>query len=286
MATEASATEDPDLGAAFHNECVQIQAQLSSRKEAALEGVERWETTLGEIRNRLTARQNAARDAFAACHARYLELLQNYAGVPAERSALPITFNTADPAGSWAELSSKVSSLLGAGLDRISIRAGQYQVALRQLLTSGELQFVDDPRAHEAMCRTLIEELSATSKWASTLSRCASDRETVDDVEDRFVTLLKDFQALLEQVEREFRDSEKALVAVRLRQLDDQEQRVFDRILQLASASGLLDIGMLLEDEAIRRASAPGDAWGLLAQLYRKRRVSVQVGVHSPSEHP
>ncbi|MGH2350746.1 MAG: hypothetical protein ACRDJN_03920, partial [Chloroflexota bacterium] len=70
------------------------------------------------------------------------------------------------------------------------------------------------------------------------------------------------------------------------RQLDDPEQRVFDRVQHLAASNGELDVGLLLEDESIRGVSPQGDVWNVLEQLYRKRRVSVHVGIHRAVEQP
>lgn len=284
LARDGAALDDPDLVASFRAQAERVQAELSSRKEAALDGADRWETALGELRNRLTARLDAARDTFAAQKARYLELLQTYAHVPPGSDALPVVFNAADPPGSWAALASVVSSLLSNRLQRMASLAAQYQVALRQLLASGDIQYQDEPGAHEELSRSLMTDLLTTSERAATLAKWVADRAVVGD-DGRLIDFLKEFQDLFNHFAALGQRAESALSAVRLRQLDDPEQRVYGLVVQqLAEAGEALDVGQLLDNEELSRASPNGDVWRVLEQLYRKRRLSVQIGTNRVGE--
>lgn len=284
---DESAADDPDLGVAFRSETAQIQAELSSRKEAALEGAERWETALGDLRNLLSAKMTEARDAFAARQTRYVELLRANAGIPPDRDALSLAFNAADPAGSWTALANEVSTLLSDRLGRISTHANRAKGELLALLASGQLEYVDDADTHETRCRALVQTLSEASETASTLRHHASDPATVADIDGRFVALLEDIAGLFQQVAHDFKDAEQLLAAVEPVKLNGPEQRVLDRLHQLAASNGaLLDIGVLLEDRSPREATAQGNLWGVLEQLYRKRRVSIHVGVHRAVDQP
>ncbi|MFN7967687.1 MAG: hypothetical protein U0V87_18590, partial [Acidobacteriota bacterium] len=160
LALEGNAVADPDLTRSFCALMERIQAELSSRKEAALEGADKWETDLGVLRNRLTAALDSVRKEFEDRKARYSELLRRYAHVPAEPDPLPVVFNAAHPTLAASALIEAVAALLRAGLDRLTTQSDRFQQELRQLLASGEIRFLDNPETHDALCRTLIADLA------------------------------------------------------------------------------------------------------------------------------
>lgn len=129
-----------------------------------------------------------------------------------------------------------------------------------------------------------MTNLAETSARAEAVARRAADRATVDDLDAGFIDLLQEFEALSAQVGDQFSAAERALSAVKLRQLDGSEQTVYDHIQRHATANGAVDVGLLLQDEAIGAASPNGDVWRVLEQLYRKRRLTVHVAVNRPVE--
>ena len=271
------------LSEALGEVVARIRAEISSRKEIALDGAARWDEQLAAIRSRLNERVQAEADAFNDRHRRYLAMFQQHLSLPAGApDPIVVAFNPANPAASRAAQADVVAKSLAGSLDRISEGVKQFQAKLLALRSSGDLQLVDDPTAADAACRRLLGELDGIADRAVGLTARAGVREVVDDVDGRCVSLFNEIQLCFSVVQRTFSDANRVLSTARLRQLDEEERGAADRLRQLTATNGEIDIGILLQDEALRQVFQRGDAWKAIEQLYSKRRISVIVRLSGP----
>jgi hypothetical protein len=275
------ATDDDTLRSAFCSLVDGIRAEWSSRKDEALASAEDWELRLVELRNRLNERLDAAKDQFEHMRAHYAELLHIHVRLPRGADRLAVVFNPADPVGSYDALGTAVVRLILQPLERILGLMEQARAMLRQILASGDIVFLDEAATYEEGARELIaisERLSAESQQLIDVCRHADAKDP-----STLTPVFSKAAELLEQVETFMRRLEQAKAAVSLRALDDTEQ-VALRVLRAMFPGGesghaSVDVGAVLDNPALVQSAPDGDVWHMLERLYRKRRVSLTIGL-------
>lgn len=277
---------DPDLSRAVSALTQRIQAELSSRKLAVIANAAQWETDLMGLSTKLDQQLTARQQAFDERKGQYLELLRQYAHIPATSAPLATIYNPLDPAGSWRALPAEVSTLLLKSLDRVSAQLGGWTAAMHQLLASGELAYLDNAAANEHEATLLLADLASAGETAKRIAHEAADAETVADLDGasgRFLALMRCYADVTASVVR-LAPRHQAIVSVaKTRQLSNDEQQLLAALETLAAANGAtLEVGTLMHERGIRDPAGIEELWRLLQGLHGKRRVRIEI---APVQH-